>query len=85
MSIVSDLRDRFGSDITATEVKKYARGWSVLPHCDSSHRAVQGQAWYLEPDCEEAREQFEQTVAAQNLVPAQDSFVSFWQLIVSRK
>ena len=79
MSIVSDLRDRFGSDITATEVKKYAReaglSYQTVTKKLDQYKVKRG-TWNL--TVQEAREQFEQTVAAQNLVPAQDSsFVSF--------
>ena len=79
MSIVSDLRDRFGSDITATEVKKYAReaglSYPTVTRHIEQYKVKRG-TWNL--TVKEAREQFEQTVAAQNLVPVQDSsFVSF--------
>ena len=87
MSIVSDLRDRFGSDITATEVKKYAReaglSYPTVTRHIEQYKVKRG-TWNL--TVQEAREQFEQTVAAQNLVPAQDSslFLSATS-IVSRK
>lgn len=79
MSIVSDLRDRFGSDISSTEVKKYAReqglSYPTVTRHIEQYKVKRG-SWNL--TVKEAREQFEQTVANQNLVPAQDSsFVPF--------
>ena len=79
MSIVSDLRDRFGSDISSTEVKKYAReqglSYPTVTRHIEQYKVKRG-SWNL--TVKEAREQFEQTVANQNLVPTQDSsFVPF--------
>jgi hypothetical protein len=79
MSIVSDLRDRFGSDISSTEVKKYAReqglSYPTVTRHIEQYKVKRG-SWNL--TVKEAREQFEQTVANQNLVPGQDSsFVPF--------
>ena len=84
MSLVSDLYDQFGSDITATEVKKYARkvgvGYRAITNKLSAYKVKRG-TWKL--TIAEARETFEKAIsspAATNvcLVPEADpNFVPF--------
>ena len=87
MSIVTDLRNQFGTEITATEVKKYARennvSYPTVTRKLEQYKVKRG-TWNL--TVKEAREQFEQQIQApaapvrelQNLTPDKDdNFVPF--------
>ena len=86
MNIVSDLRDQYGTEITATEVKKYAReagvSYPTITRKLEQYKVKRG-TWNL--TVTEAREQFEHQIQLpaanqekQGLVPTTDSnFVPF--------
>ena len=84
MTVVSDLRDQFGNNITATEVKKYARkvglGYRAITNRLSAYKVKRG-TWDL--TVKEALEKTYSKPAAapaveQNLVPDVDpNFVPF--------